>query len=211
YDVWLSWRYSQEPVKFDAPLSFSYSGDHAFYVISKNTAVEMIKHYFEEYGLKYFIFRLPTIYAYNSNHYYYPNGIKTMRPIYQMIFKAVNGEGLEIWGDPKFSKDMTYVDDFAQMLCKAILVNRDNGFYNVGTGIPVTLEEQIRTIADVFSPKNKLPSIEYKPDKISGGGYLSDVSNAIKELNYKPEYDVRALFEAYKREMNLNTYNDLRK
>ena len=39
---------------------FSYTGDHAMYVICKNMMIEMIKHYHLEYGIKSFIFRLPT-------------------------------------------------------------------------------------------------------------------------------------------------------
>ena len=80
----------------DMKRNFSYKGDYAMYVISKNTAIEMILHYHQEYGIKKFIFRLPTIYNYSSYHYYYPNGIKTKRPLYQMINKAIKGENIEL-------------------------------------------------------------------------------------------------------------------
>ena len=40
-------------LKPDTPLHFSYHGDHAVYVISKNTAIELLKHYYEEYGLRF--------------------------------------------------------------------------------------------------------------------------------------------------------------
>lgn len=136
---------------YDAP-NFSYTGDHAMYVISKNTAIEMLKHYYEEYGIKYFVFRFPTIYEYSTFKYYYPNGVKTMRPLYRQIERAKNSEPLELWGDPNYSKDMVHVYDCAQMLCKACLVDRNTGVYNVGTGIPVTLQEQCQAIIDVFSP-----------------------------------------------------------
>src|SRR5699024_91475 len=116
-------------LKPDLPAKFSYSGDHAMYVISKNTALELLKHYYEEYGLKYFVFRFPTIYGYSHFQYYYPNGIKTMRPLYKQINRAINSEPLELWGDPNYSKDMVHVYDCAQMLCKATLVDRDTGFY----------------------------------------------------------------------------------
>jgi len=75
---------------YDKP-NFSYKGDHAVYVIAKNTMLELIEHYHEEYGLKKFIFRLPTIYGFSPYPYYFPNGIKTKRPLYQMIEKAEKG------------------------------------------------------------------------------------------------------------------------
>lgn len=190
--------------------NFSYTGDHAVYVISKNTMLELIEHYHQEYGLKKFIFRLPTIYSYSPYPYYYPNGIKTKRPVYQMIEKAQAGETIEIWGDPHYAKDMVHVYDFSQMLCKAAEVDRNAGFYNVGTGNPITIEEQVRTIVDVFSPKDSPSPIVYRPDKVCGGGFLMDIENAKEELGYIPQYDCRKLFEDYKKEMEIKRFAELR-
>lgn len=197
-------------LKPDTPPNFSYTGDHAMYVISKNAAIEVMEHYHQEYGIKKFVFRLPTIYSYSPYHYYFPNGKKTKRPVYRMIEAAMKGEPLEIWGDPNYSKDMVHVYDFSQELCRAILANRDEGFYNIGTGVPVTLEEQVRTIADVFNPEGKKSEIIYRPELPAGGGFLMDVQNAKSELGYEPQYDCRALFEDYKAEMNVNRFAELR-
>jgi UDP-glucose 4-epimerase len=208
FDIFL---YSHDiAYKPSLPRNFSYTGDHAIYVISKNTAIEFIEHYYQEFGLKKFIFRLPTVYNYSPYQYYFPNGIKTMRPLYQMISKARNSEPIEIWGDPNYAKDMVHVNDFSQMLCKAVEVNRKEGFYNVGTGIPVTLEEQVRTIVSVFSPQENPSKIIYRPDKQSGGGVLMDITNAKEELGYEPQYDCKKLFEDFKKEMEINKFKELR-
>jgi UDP-glucose 4-epimerase len=74
----------------------------------------------------------------------------------------------------------------------------------------VTLEEQIRTIVDVFSPKDNPSPITYAPDKVSGGGCLMNVDNAKEELGYEPQYDVRKLFEDFKEEMKTNRFYELR-
>ena len=197
-------------LKPDTPYNFSYKGDHAIYVITKNTAIELIKHYYAEYGLKYFIFRFPTIYSYSPYPYYHPNGVKTLRPVYRMIEAAKKGEPIELWGDPNYSKDMVHVYDCAQMICKAALVNRETGFYNVGTGIPVTLQEQIETIIKVFSPKDRPSQIVYCPEKPCGGGFLMDIQNAKDELGYEPEYNCLKLFEDYKNEMEIQRFAELR-
>ena len=200
-----------KPLMPDLPPKFSYSDFHSLYVICKNATIEMMEHYYEKYGLKKFVFRLPTIYAYNAHPYMYNDrGERVMRPLYVMINRAIKSEPLAIWGDPNYAKDMVHVYDFAQMLCKAVLVDRDKGFYNVGTGIPVTLEEQIRTIVDVFSPKDNPSPISYAPEKVSGGGCLMNVDNAKEELGYEPQYDVRKLFENFKEEMEKNRFYELR-
>lgn len=188
---------------------FSYKGDHAVYVISKNTAIELLKHYYAEYGLKYFVFRFPTIYGYSPFQYYYPNGIKTIRPLYKQINRAKKGEPLEIWGDPNYSKDMVHVYDCAQMLCRAINVKRETGFYNVGTGIPVTLQQQCEAIIEVFSSKENPSKIEYHSGK-SGGGFLLDITNAKEELGYEPVMDVIKLFEDFKYEAKYDRFKSLR-
>ena len=197
-------------LKPDLEYNFSYSGDHAVYVITKNTAIELLKHYHAEYGLKYFVFRFPTIYNYSPYQFYYPNGVKTIRPVYKMINQAIKGEPIELWGDPNYSKDMVHVYDCAQMLCKAIEVDRDKGWYNVGTGVPVTLEEEINAIIDVFSDQNHRSPIIFKPEYKNGGGFLMDVENAKQELGYEPQYDVHRLFENYKYEMQVNRFEELR-
>src|SRR5699024_6002266 len=105
-------------LKPNLPYNFSYKGDHAIYVICNNAAIELIEHYHQEYGLKKFIFRFPTIYSYSPYLYYFPNGIKTLRPVYRMIELAKQGKPIELWGDPNYAKDMVHVYDCAQMLCK---------------------------------------------------------------------------------------------
>ena len=45
--------------------------------------------------------------------------------------------------------------DCSQELCRAVEANVNGGIYNVGTGVPVTIKEQIETIVEVFSPKDK--------------------------------------------------------
>ena len=100
---------------------------------------------------------------------------------------------------------MVHVYDCAQMICKAVEVDREEGFYNVGTGKPVTLKEQIETIIKVFSPKDHPSEIIYCPEKPAGGGFLMDVENAKEELGYEPQYDCLKLFEDYKKEMEIQS------
>lgn len=200
-----------KPLMPDWQPKYSYSDFHSLYVICKNASIELMEHYYQKYGLKKFVFRLPTIYAYNAYPYMYNDeGKKVMRPLYVMIQRAIAGEPIEIWGDPNYSKDMVHVYDFAQMLCKAVIVDREKGFYNVGTGVPVTLEEQIRTIVDVFSPEDHPSQISYAPEKVSGGGCLMNVDNAKEELGYEPEYNCRKLMENFKEEMKLNRFYEMR-
>lgn len=209
YDMW---EYpAGTVVKPDMPRNYSYVGDHAVYVISKNTACELIEHYHQQYGLKTFIFRFPTVYSYSPNHYIYPEGVKKLRPLYKLIFNAMEGKPLDIWGDPNYSKDMLYVYDMAYMFCLAIENQKlEKGLYNCGTGIPVNQMQQMEAIRKVFCPPDKQSEIIVLSDKKAGGGILFDIQNAKDELGYEPQYDVVKMFEDFKEEMKYDRFAELR-
>jgi len=163
-------------------------GDHAVYIISKIAAADLIEHYHQEYGIQNIVFRLPTIYCYWPDSTMYVNGEKREMAYLTFIKKALNGEPIEIWGNPQIAKDIVYVKDFIQLVEKAILSNTAQGIYNVGTGIATTLEDQIKGVIEIFCNQNKKSEIIYRPDKPSQISYLYDVSKAKKELGYEIKY-----------------------
>ncbi len=182
------------------------TGDHSVYCISKIAAIEIMKHYYEEYNLKYFIFRLPNIYMYSPEKYYYVNGEKKYISYRYIIDKAKNGEDIELWGDPSLGKDIIYVKDLCQMIFKSMFCDKKTGIYNAGTGIKTTMKEQIEGIIKVFCPKNKKSRIIYRPDKKDCDDFVMDISNIKEDLEYEPKYDYKAYLEDYKKEESLNRF-----
>ena len=96
---------------------------------------------------------------------------------------------------------MVYVKDFAQMLYKALFVEISSGYYNVGTGKGISLLDQIKGIIEVFSPKDKKSKIIMRPDMPNAPQYIMDISNAVNDLGYKPEYDYISMLNEIKQEM----------
>lgn len=190
------------------PREFSYNTDHTVYLIAKCASVDLIEYYHQHYGLKSFIFRLPTIYLYAKDRYYYHNGQKSTLWYRVLIDKAIAGEDLEVWGDPTRIKDMVYVKDFAQMLFLGVTVDRNKGFYNVGTGIGISLGDQMRIMADVLGV-NKKSNLVFRPDMPSTGEYVMDITPAIKELGYKPKYDYINYLLDYKKELEQGRFDEL--
>lgn len=195
--------YAEKNIVLAADLTpkFSYTSDHTIYIISKNTAIELIENYHQQYGIKKFIFRLPTIYLWSDNDKYYVDGIERKIGYRILIEHALKGEQLEVWGDPTRKKDMIYVKDFAQMLYNALLTKRISGYYNVGTGIGTTLDEQIQGIAKVFNPKNKRSEIIYCPERPNSPQYIMDIQLARDELGYSPKYNYIDMLIDMKAEM----------
>ena len=106
-----------------------------------------------------------------------------------------------MWGDPLRKKDMVYVKDFCQMLYKALFVERNTGYYNVGTGIGTSLIDQIKGIVEVFCAPNKVSNIRLRPDMPNAPQYIMDIEPAKKELGYIPKYDYIEMLKDFKKEM----------
>lgn len=199
------WAEKDLILKADMPRNFSFTTDHTIYVMSKNFAVDMIENYHQMYGIKRFIFRLPTIYLYSPVDHYYVDGEIRKIGYRILIDKAIKGEDIEVWGDASREKDMVYVKDFCQMLYKALFVDRSEGYYNVGTGIGTSLLEQIKGIVEVFSKEDNKSKITLRPDMPNAPKYIMDIEPAAKELGYKPQYDYISMLKDFKSEMEKQT------
>ena len=182
------------------------TGDHAIYAVTKCAAVDLIECYHAMYGIKNYIFRLPNIYLYSPEMYYYVNGEKKYISYRYIIQRAINGEDIEIWGNPELGKDIVYVKDLCQMIYQSIFTTKDSGVYNAGTGIKTTMREQIEGIIKVFSPKEHPSKIIECPDKKDCDDFVMDIQNAKEDLGYEPEYTYIKYLEDYKEEMKLNRF-----
>lgn len=197
------------PIPSDIEKRFPLTGDHSIYAICKNAAVDLIEHYYNEFAINRFVLRLPTIYAYHPNKYFYVNGEKKTKAYRYLIDQALRSKTIEIWGDPTKAKEIVYVKDLVHIIELAIESNLSGGVYNVGYGKGVTIEEQIKGIVEVFSPKDKLSEIFYRPDKPDSRQFVHDISKTRNDLGFVPKYSYRELLEDFKIEMNINRFEPI--
>ena len=193
----------------ELPRKLIYTGDHAFYAITKSMVVETMEYYKQEYGLKNFVFRLPNVYLYHPQKYYYVNGKKKVIAYRYMIERAAKGEPIEMWGNPDAFKDILYIKDLCQMMFKALFAAVDGGTYNAGTGVRTTLREQIEGFIEVFSPIERKSIIIEKPEASGFVSFVMDIQNAKDELGYHPEYTYIKYLEDYKKEQERNRFSEL--
>jgi UDP-glucose 4-epimerase len=199
---------SKTPIPADSLRKAPLDGDHAMYVIAKNTAVDMIEHYYKMYGLKRFIFRLSRIYLYHPNPYTYTDGEKVMISDRYLIYRAMKGEKIEIWGDPNRLLETICMKDFLQIIEKSLVAQVDGGIYNVGSG-GSTLKERIEAIVEVFSPENKKSEIVYCPEKRSAQQFVLDITKTCGELGYVPQYSWRDFLIDFKEDMHTQPFAKL--
>lgn len=193
----------------DLPRMFSFNSDHTVYLIAKNAAVDLIEYYHQHYGLKRFIFRLPTIYSYGKDRTFYRDGKECPLWYRVLIDRAIEHKDIEIWGDSSRVKDIVYVKDFAQMLYLAVKTDRSEGFYNVGTGVGTSLKDQIEIMAELFKEGDIKSNLIYMPEKANTPQYIMDIKPAVDELGYRPQYDYEHYLLDYRNELKQKRFDCL--
>lgn len=189
------------------PYSIIYGNDHTAYIISKIAGLELIKHYHAQHQLSFAVFRCPNIYAHFPTSIYYVNGLPKEIGYRKMIRLAQQSKPLEIWGNSATRKDIVYVKDLNQMICRALYKKIVAGIYNVATGRTTSLEEQVKGIVEVFSPENNPSAIIYRPEiKIKLNNHHYSIKNAIKDLDYKPQYYYKNMLLDMKKEMQSDRF-----
>ena len=123
-----------------------------------------------------------------------------------MISNTIKGEPVAVWGNPACVRDIVYVKDCCQIIWRCLEADAPGGTYNVGTGVGTSLEEQIRGIVEVFSPKDHPSAITYDPSRPDAPEYIFDVSKTRKELGYEPRYGYRDYLLDFKREMQAQRF-----
>jgi UDP-glucose 4-epimerase len=186
-DVSCSWKKGVALTE-DEPRSFKYTGDHAVYVISKNTSNDIIEYYNQQHGMQGAIFRLPPVYGVGPHSEIYVNGKYYKTGIQTFIDNAKEGKDIEIWGDPHISRDIIYVKDVADAFSKAIASDKTYGLYNMTSGTELELEEQVKAVIKVFG-EEKQSKIVYRPDKQNNTpSFLFDMSKAKRDFGFSPKY-----------------------
>jgi UDP-glucose 4-epimerase len=79
----------------------------------------------------------------------------------------------------------------------------------IGTSNPISMQEQIEGIIEVFSPKDKKSEIIYLPDEPSGKEYSLDIENTREELGYEPQYGYLDYLKDFKKEMELDRFREI--
>lgn len=166
--------------------SINFKGDHAMYAISKTSAM-MIGNYFSEaFGIRVFNLRLPMIFLIPESPYYLKDGKKNIMPFLKIIRNAIDNKPLEIWGDPKMTRDYVHIDNLISLIELCYKSSLDRGTFNVGTGEAVTTENFVRAIGNNFSKNPENIKYIYNPKKKTYKCAIYDVEEQKNILGYKP-------------------------
>ena len=125
---------------------------------------------------------------------YGPNGRKDMAP-YIFIDSIANNKMITIYGDGNIMRDFTYVKDIVDGIIASInyIENEKNGVihevFNLGNGIPITINKFIEYIEDILNKKAVINYGESK--KYDNDITCADLNKSKNLLNYYPKISIK--------------------
>lgn len=154
-----------QPIKEDYLLTGPLEPTNEPYAIAKIAGIKLCENYNRQYGTHY-VSAMPTnLYGPNDNY-----DLSNSHVLPALIRKAheakLRGDSVyEVWGSGQPMREFLYVDDMADA-CVFLMENEgiQDGLFNVGTGVDVTIRELAETVMDVIGFKGDIVFDASKPD-----------------------------------------------
>jgi len=157
------------------------------YGASKHTVEHYLFMYHFNYGLKYTVLRYPNVFGPRQD----PHGEAGVVAIF--TGKMMAGEQVVINGDGEQTRDYVYVGDCARANLLAATVEHQPGIYNIGWGLPTSVNDITIALAKVTG--YALPA-QYGPAKVGETRHIYlNASKAKKDLGWTPTISLEAGLE----------------
>lgn len=143
------------------------------YEISNLTAEKIIKVYNDVHGVKSVLLRLSNIYGPRSQMQHSRFGVCNW-----FIRLAMDNETIQVFGDGSILRDFLYVDDCVDAILRTATTPDCYGeIFNVGSNIPVSFLELVKTIIGV-AKQGGWQFAEFSPERKAQepGDFYSDIS-----------------------------------
>lgn len=146
------------------------------YGASKHTVEHYLFMYHVNYGLKYTVLRYPNVFGPRQD----PHGEAGVVAIFTGRMMA--GEPVVIYGDGDQTRDFVYVSDCALANYLAVTVDHQPGIYNLGWGLPTSVNDIFSTLARVTDYQQ---SVQFGPAKVGETRHIYlNASKAKRDLGW---------------------------
>ena len=161
--------------------------EHTPYGSSKFTGDIYVQDYAQRNEIDAAVFRMSCIYG--TRHF----GMEDQGWVAWFTIATLLGKPLTMYGNGKQVRDVLYVTDLVRAF-DAFVQKRDklhHGVYNIGGGIEktVSLLELLDILEDITGKRSVIKYDDWRPSDQKV--YISEISKAIRELDWMPEVDVK--------------------
>lgn len=183
------------PVNEEAP-----TNPKGIYEISNLTAEKIIKVYNDVHGVRSVLLRLSNIYGPRSQMKHSRFGVCNW-----FIRLALDNQKIQVFGDGTILRDFCYVDDCVDAILRVAVTEDCFGeIFNVGSDIPVSFLDLVKTIVNVGG-QGGWEFAEFSPERKAQepGDFYSDVTKINRHTGWRPvtslEDGLRKTFEFYRK------------
>lgn len=170
------------PVNEEAP-----TNPKGIYEISNLTAEKIIKVYNDVHGIRSVLTRLTNIYGPRSQMRHSRFGVCNW-----FVRLAMDNASLQVYGDGSILRDFCYVDDCVEAILRLAIEPAAYGqIFNVGSDIPVSFLELVKTIVSVAG-QGSWEFAEFSPERKAQepGDFYSDINKIEKFVGWRPAVDL---------------------
>ncbi|MDF1757353.1 MAG: GDP-L-fucose synthase [Legionellaceae bacterium] len=157
-------RKCPQPILEEYLLSSELEQTNEPYAIAKIAGIKMCENYNRQYGTKYVSVMPTNLYGPNDN--YDLNNSHVLPAFIRKAHEAKLRQDTQfvVWGSGTPMREFLYVDDMADA-CVFLMENKiEDGIYNVGSGVDVTIRELAETVMDVVGFTGDIIFDSSKPD-----------------------------------------------
>ncbi len=166
------------PVNEEAP-----TNPKGIYEISNLSAEKIIKVYNDVHGIRSVLLRLSNIYGPRSQMKHSRFGVCNW-----FVRVALDDDCIKVMGDGSILRDFLYVDDCVEaILMSAVTEGAYGEIFNVGSDIPVSFLELVKTIIAV-AKQGRWEFAEFSAERKAQepGDFISDVKKMERIVGWKP-------------------------
>lgn len=172
-------REAPQPIKEDYLLTGPLEGTNEPYAIAKIAGIKLCEAFNRQFGTQYVSLMPTNLYGPNDNY-----DLKTSHVLPALLRKAheakVSGaDSLAVWGTGRARREFLHVDDMADAAVFMLERGIWGGWYNVGCGADVTIEELARAAMHAVGFDGGIEFDVSKPDgtpqKLLDVGKLADL------------------------------------
>jgi len=177
-------RITKNPVKENHPLS-----PKTPYAFHKSVTEKMYEFYNKTYSIQTIVFRIANPYGIRSQMKHSKYCI-----VNYFLRMAMEGNGINIFGDGSQIRDYIYVDDLADAMILCAIEKKLSGeIFNVGSGVGTSFKEMVECVVEVVG-SGKIDYLPWPESylNVETGDYVTDITKLTKLTNWRPTHNLKS-------------------
>lgn len=156
---------------------------HVSYGITKLAIEKYLMLFEREHGIKATILRVTNPFG-ERQRTETAQGVITM-----FLYRALQNQCIEIWGDGSITRDYVYIKDVADAFSLALKYSGSKNVFNISSGIGISLNELIALLEDVLGRGIERRYLPGRPFDVNIS--ILDNNLASQELGWVPKINIR--------------------